>query len=894
MLTRARVPAVYVVLAAASTLALLSIEFPAVRLACATLLLYLLPGFLAVEALFPDLSLDLLQKSLLAAALGYAAAVVSALMTGYLVGRLSFTAVLAAHNLLIIVLAIVSYWRAGRITPSPATAPGYGVVNMPLRGTMNHENGVEALAGKTSEVSETSEVWSGSIFRGDTPWFALAVLGIGAFGAFFRFFGLGYSDLLWDEAYVLWRVVATTTEGPTALFYHHNPPAQVLIHAAFGLLTGHLDEFSVRFPFALAGMLSVAAICLVGRDMFNEGAGLVAGALFAINGFTIGLARVLEYQSFLLLIVTICLWTSYRFYRSGTGAWLILSAILAAAGLLGHYEAGFVLPGLLYLLWVKWSRERESLGARYATLAVAVLLFLAIVSLHYVPYVLSSNLARTTSHLTQVVGEHPPYNNLDWLLRSYLFFNPVYYVGLVAFLLAVALMAPIRSLSPRGGAYALLAGGVVAVALAIYSWGRPFDWSLPLSVALFALLVTSPGATVAYRTALIWLATPFFTYTYLISTPAVHYYLLSIGGVLLAAMGFTSLLAAIQRIGESVRGMVGLWAVLPLQGAVMALLSALYLLSGYGAYLLFARYDLEYLITYPRHQNALFRVDTELREEILGWIYGFPFREGWQTVSHLLRAGFLRGDWGSNARGRLVEWYTMGRLRNDYCYPRYYFVLEVFPSSPEKIPYGIIEQDYALTGRIWVNDELRMRIYTLAPDREGVPPVRDFHEPASYDTYTSWETLNPPHEITGNANANLGNKMRLVGYQVDNWETRPGGTLVVTLFWQAMQPMTERYKVFLHVEDERIWGQHDSEPRCGLRPTADWAVGDTVLDRHLVPLNPQTPEGEHPLLVGLYDPATGQRLAVLDEQGAVRGDSVVLGKVVVQAANSAISPKAGE
>jgi mannosyltransferase len=116
----------------------------------------------------------------------------------------------------------------------------------------------------------------------------------------------------------------------------------------------------------------------------------------------------------------------------------------------------------------------------------------------------------------------------------------------------------------------------------------------------------------------------------------------------------------------------------------------------------------------------------------------------------------------------------------------------------------------------------------------------------------------------------------------------PGEKLSLTLVWHAARPPAMAYTVFTHLvgPDGTLYGQWDNPPVRGTYPTTDWVAGETVFDQYLIPLKEDAPLGEYHLLVGLYDPASGQRLAVLDAQGQVAGDAVQLSQgVVVQQGN---------
>jgi hypothetical protein len=80
----------------------------------------------------------------------------------------------------------------------------------------------------------------------------------------------------------------------------------------------------------------------------------------------------------------------------------------------------------------------------------------------------------------------------------------------------------------------------------------------------------------------------------------------------------------------------------------------------------------------------------------------------------------------------------------------------------------------------------------------------------------------------------------------------------VTLYWRAVGPAPANYAVFVHAlaGDGRILAQHDSQPAGGTRPTRGWLADEVIVDDH--PL--RRPPGTVALAIGLYDPATGQRV----------------------------------
>ncbi len=123
----------------------------------------------------------------------------------------------------------------------------------------------------------------------------------------------------------------------------------------------------------------------------------------------------------------------------------------------------------------------------------------------------------------------------------------------------------------------------------------------------------------------------------------------------------------------------------------------------------------------------------------------------------------------------------------------------------------------------------------------------------------------------------FGEQVTLLGYDLDLSQTGEGGPVQLTIYWQAKQEMGTAYKVFVHLLNEtgQIVTQVDREPQAGAAPTTGWVAGEVVADELEIPITEGLTQVRS-IALGLYDPATGERLSVLDAQGSVIGDSVTL------------------
>jgi hypothetical protein len=132
--------------------------------------------------------------------------------------------------------------------------------------------------------------------------------------------------------------------------------------------------------------------------------------------------------------------------------------------------------------------------------------------------------------------------------------------------------------------------------------------------------------------------------------------------------------------------------------------------------------------------------------------------------------------------------------------------------------------------------------------------------------------------------ANLDSKVRFLGYDLDTTSVRPGDTLHLTLYWQALAEMDECYTVFTHLldKDNLIRGQKDSLPVGGTLPTSCWVKNEIIVDEYEIQIQPDAPPGQYVIQVGMYQLETGQRLPVIGQEGQIVDDRIVLEEITVQ------------
>jgi len=127
-------------------------------------------------------------------------------------------------------------------------------------------------------------------------------------------------------------------------------------------------------------------------------------------------------------------------------------------------------------------------------------------------------------------------------------------------------------------------------------------------------------------------------------------------------------------------------------------------------------------------------------------------------------------------------------------------------------------------------------------------------------------------------------QIKLLGYDISREAVRPGESLDVTLYWQALAPMERNYSVFVHLLDENdlVLASQDTFPGQGTYPTRLWRVGDAIADVYTIVVPPTafTPSLAQ-LEVGLYEFDSGKRLAAYGPQGEPLGDNVRFHRIEV-------------
>ena len=166
------------------------------------------------------------------------------------------------------------------------------------------------------------------------------------------------------------------------------------------------------------------------------------------------------------------------------------------------------------------------------------------------------------------------------------------------------------------------------------------------------------------------------------------------------------------------------------------------------------------------------------------------------------------------------------------------------------VQYTVRGSSYPRWGELW-NQTYRFREPVFVAGFSGLPYAW-VHKPDAEPV------------IPQRVDARVGEDIRMLGYRLARREVAPDEPLLVTLYWQAKDPVERAYTVFTHLQgpDGELIAQQDNPPVAGTRPTDGWTVGALVEDPYEIELPGDVPMGEYVLSCGMYDPVTMDRLPV--------------------------------
>jgi hypothetical protein len=260
----------------------------------------------------------------------------------------------------------------------------------------------------------------------------------------------------------------------------------------------------------------------------------------------------------------------------------------------------------------------------------------------------------------------------------------------------------------------------------------------------------------------------------------------------------------------------------------------------------------------------------------------------------------------------ILFWRALRSMERDYCLhlqvqdgEGHVWAAGEFPLANEEYPtnrwnegevirgqYDLTVDAAAPTGEQTLDFNLQLSSLQSFGQAQGRPPTLrpGSGQASNFQPLTKLSVVAPerlfivPDEIQQPLQVNLADKVAFLGYDLDKVTVKPGGTLHLTLYWQALAEMETSYTVFTHLlnAEGHVKGQQDSVPCSGTCPTTSWLEREVITDEYEIAVDPDAPVGEYQIEVGMYDPKSKSRLPAFDEVGKrLPDDRILLGSTII-------------
>jgi len=414
-----------------------------------------------------------------------------------------------------------------------------------------------------------------------------------------RLVNLGYSDYYGDEIKAMW-LPERHQSAIEFLYDQKKGPIEFLVTYLVKFRDpDYSNEFLLRLPFTLAGILGIFFFYRLVELHFGKKIALYATLLLSINGIFVGLMRIAQYQSFVILfsILTLYAFSLALLQERWKYTGIYTGVICWTAALLTHYDGIFIAPFALYLLY-RWCRANNDLPLqrRIMHIAIPFVLSALVIGIYFVPYMLSISSSTKIYWAERIAGEGIPDIERSSSFLNFQIYNPVL------------------------GVYVYLALGVLSL--------PKVKRTLPV---------------------ILWFALPWIVLEGIIFDPGTHIYTYLLPATILVAFGLETLERILEKILVNVLGII--WG----KRLNLAWLALLFGSLAFISHWIFVDHTPEYPFEQKR---IIFWTLGGPYGDYKTWLYGFPYYRGWEAIGEYVTSSEGKWYYYTNEHTSISDFYV--------------------------------------------------------------------------------------------------------------------------------------------------------------------------------------------------------------------------------------------
>lgn len=421
----------------------------------------------------------------------------------------------------------------------------------------------------------------------------LPVLFLAFITLWFHLVNLGYSDYQGDEIKAL--LIAQSKQSFFAsLLQQRKGPTQFITTYLINLVNPHFtNNFLTRLPFALAAILAIFFFYKLVELHFGKKLALIASLFLTTNGLVIGLTRIVQYQSFVMLFSISALYSlslaveQEKWKLKG----LHLGMLLWAAAILSHYDGVFIAPFAAYLLY-QWFTKNTYLSKNQKIKHFIIITAVTgtLLAIFYLPFLFNVS-EDTKSYWSFRIGITEEKTGLSSSVINFKLYNP-----LIVFYLYVILG----------------------------------HLSIPKIKQILPVLL--------------WFLLPWEVLELVIFDPGTHIYTYLIPAAILLAFGLVVIEETTVKLLGGKFGKFLNYAVLIILFSFLASLSHFIFIDHTPEYPWENRGYFSLLLSKPETKGDL-------------WIFGFPYYRHWEEISQFVQANCPKGYYSTNEKTSIAQEY---------------------------------------------------------------------------------------------------------------------------------------------------------------------------------------------------------------------------------------------
>lgn len=177
-------------------------------------------------------------------------------------------------------------------------------------------------------------------------------------GAFVRFNELGTDSLRTDEIFTATRakesLISLFFKTPEEASFGYSPIDRIFVHIAFYF---GKNEFAVRFPSAIFGIITILLIYKVGKLLINENVGIIAAFLLSISCLHLEYSQEARYYVYAVFFALASLFSLHKAIREKKKKYWVISAISLFLTIVSHLSTLIFISILTLFVFIFSAKE---------------------------------------------------------------------------------------------------------------------------------------------------------------------------------------------------------------------------------------------------------------------------------------------------------------------------------------------------------------------------------------------------------------------------------------------------------------------------------------------------------------------------------------------------------